>query len=130
MTNKENNTPGPLEMRILEVLWEKGPANAKTVRDEIAKDRELAYSTVLTVMRRMKAKGMLRRKKVSRSHEYEALKDRTAFKKASVRDLLVRFFSGSPSELILHLVKDQKISEKELSKIEDLLANGKGKKKR
>lgn len=126
---KEINTPGPLEMKILEVLWEMGPANAKTVRDEIAKDRELAYSTVLTVMRRMEAKGMLRRKKVSRSHVYEAMKDRTAFKKASVRDLLVRFFSGSPSELILHLVKDQKISAKELSKIEDLLSDGKGKKK-
>ena len=95
------------------------------MREVIAKDRDLAYSTVLTVLRRMEAKGMLTRKKVSRSHVYEPAVDRAAFKKATVKDLLVRLFGGSPTELMAHLVEEQKITSRELSKIEKLLARRK-----
>lgn len=124
-----NHTPGPLEMEILKVLWEQGPSNVKKVREELLKSRDLAYSTVLTVMRRMEAKGMLLRKKVSRSHVYKAVVDRSSFQKATVSNLVFRLFGGSPGELILHLVREEKISAKELSKIEDLLARRrKGKK--
>lgn len=117
--------PGPLEMAILEILWERGASTARAVHDVLARERALAYSTVLTVLRRMEAKGTLSRRKVSRSHVYEARADKVVFRKKSLSDLLARFFSGSPGKLIAHLVEEKNISADELARIEDLIAEQK-----
>ncbi len=128
--NENTRSPGPLEMAILEILWRQGASTARAVHDALSRERTLAYSTVLTVLRRMEAKGTLSRRKVSRSHVYEARTDKSSYRMSSVSDLLARFFSGSPRKLIAHLVEERKISAKELAKIEDLIAQQKSKKRR
>lgn len=115
-------TPGELEMAILDVLWRQGAGTAHDVRDELAARRPLAYSTVLTVMRRMEEKGMLTRRKESRRHVYEPAVDRASIRTSSLRDLLKRCFGGSPGELVMHLVEEDELSAKELQKIEALVA--------
>ncbi len=115
-------TPGELEMAILDVLWRRGAGTAHDVRDELAAERSLAYSTVLTVMRRMEEKGMLSRRKESRRHVYEPAVDRTSIRSSSVRDLLRRCFGDSPGELVMHLVEEDGLSAKELQRIEALVS--------
>ena len=118
---KPAGIPGALEMAILDSLWRGGAGTAHEVRDRLAPQRDLAYSTVLTVLRRMEEKGMLSRSKVSRCHVYEAAIDRKEVRRSSLRELLGRCFGGSRDELLLHLVQDEKLAEDELRRLEQLL---------
>ena len=91
-------------MAILEVLWGRGPSTAREVHEQLQESREIAYSTVLTVLRRLEERGQLTREKVSRSHVYQAAVAATDLRRRSLTDLVSRFF-GSPGELVLHLLK-------------------------
>jgi len=121
-------TPGHLELAILDVLWDEGPKTAREVLERLSADPKPAYNTVLTVLRRMEQKRMLRREKVSHSHVYEAAVDRNSLRSGLLRDLLSRLFDDSPGELVAHLVEQRKLSAKELARIEKLLSDLKGRK--
>lgn len=66
---------GDLERAVMEVLWEAGPATARTVAEHLA-ERDLAYTTVLTVLTRLERKGLLRKEKAGRAHRYTAVASR------------------------------------------------------
>ncbi len=116
------HTPGRLELALLEVLWQGGPATAQEARERLRGKGRPTPSTVLTVLRRMEAKGMLAREKVSRSHVYRAVVDRVSIRRRTLRDLLAHLFDDSPEELVAQLVSDRKLTAKELQRIEALLA--------
>ena len=122
-------TPGRLELAILDVLWDEGPSTARQVLEQLSAEPKPAYNTVLTVLRRMEQKEMLKREKVSHSHVYAAAIDRNALRSGLLRDLLARLFDDSPGEMVAHLVKERKISAKDLTRIEALLAQHRGRKK-
>ena len=122
--------PGHLEQAILDVLWDAGPSTARQVLDQLSAQPKPAYNTVLTVLRRMAQKKMLKREKVSHSHVYEAAVDRNSLRSGLLRDLLARLFDDSPGEMVAHLVEEQKLSPKDLARIEELLEKRKGRKKK
>lgn len=119
--DRATRPPGELEMSILEVLWERGASTVHEVREGLARERDLAYSTVLTVLRRLEAKGGLTRTKVSRGHVYEAAIDRDTVERVSVRELVGRVFGGSSLDLLMHLVDDEQLAPAELDLIEELV---------
>ncbi|MGH7968117.1 MAG: BlaI/MecI/CopY family transcriptional regulator [Limisphaerales bacterium] len=103
------------EHRIMEVIWARGCA---TVADVVeALDGKDAYTTILTLMRILKAKGYLSSRKEGRAHVFTPRVDRETVARKAVHQLLAKFFSGSPSELVLTFLREEELSRAELEEI-------------
>lgn len=107
------------ELDIMNVLWDRGPSTVAEVRKAL--DDELAYTTVLTVLRILEEKGYLRHEAEGRAHRYSPVVERSAARDSALRRLTARLFSGSPELLLTRLVEDDGLSEDELRRMRDLL---------
>ena len=94
------HTPPPLELLCLNALWEIGEGNVRDVRLVVARTRNLAYTTIMTVLDRLVRKGSLVRRKVGRSFVYSPQATRDAMRQTAVRELVDGFFDGSERELL------------------------------
>src|SRR6185369_3771701 len=93
------------EHRIMEVIWARGSA---TVADVVqALEDKDAYTTILTLMRILKAKGYLSSRKEGRAHVFTPRVDRHTVARTAVRQLLSKFFDGSPSELVMSFLREE-----------------------
>jgi len=112
------------ELRLMDVIWEKGEATVAEVADSIPQDLGLAYNTVLTTMRILEEKGFLRhsKSKEGRAFVYRPVVGRDEASRTAVRYLVSRFFRNSPELLVLNLLEDEKLSRTERSRIHALLA--------
>jgi predicted transcriptional regulator len=112
------------ELRLMEVLWDKGTATVGEVAEALPQDLELAYNTVLTTLRILEEKGYVRHTKAKqgRAFVYSARVGRDEAGRSAVRYLVSRFFRNSPELLVLNLLKDEELSERELGRIRNLLA--------
>lgn len=92
--------PPPLELECLRVLWAIGEGNAARVREFLAPERRLAYTTVLTLLDRLAKRGQLERRKQGRSYLYKPLRDREAMRQAAVTELVHLYFDGERAALV------------------------------
>jgi predicted transcriptional regulator len=95
--------PPPLELECLKMLWDLAEANVRQVREALRPRRELAYTTVLTILDRLAHRGAVARRKSGRSFLYAPLLTREALRRLAVDDLIESLFAGSPAELIAYL---------------------------
>jgi predicted transcriptional regulator len=102
-TGPAREIPPPLELECLKILWTLGRANVKDVREALASRRNLAYTTVMTVLDRLVHKGAVAREKSGRSFLYSPLLSREALRRVAVRELLDGFFDGSTQDLVAYL---------------------------
>ncbi|HWF10940.1 MAG TPA: BlaI/MecI/CopY family transcriptional regulator [Bryobacteraceae bacterium] len=123
MARKRSLNLTEAEQRLMEVLWEKGPASVAEVADALPKKLGLAYNTVLTTLRIMEEKGYVRHTspKDSRKFVYSAVVTRQQASHSALRNLMSRFFGNSAEALVLNLLEDEKLSEEELERIRNLL---------
>jgi len=105
------------ELRLMEVLWEKGPATVSDVVDRLSARPPLAYSTVLTTLRILENKGYLRHTQEGRAFIYHPLVGREEARESAVRHLVRRFFEGSPELLVLNLIEGKQIDPAELKRL-------------
>jgi BlaI family penicillinase repressor len=117
MARKQSRTLTDGEHRIMEVMWEKGSATVAEVAEALAGKDGTAYTTILTMMRIMRDKGYLRCRKEGRAHVYIPRVDRETAARKAVRQLLGKFFAGSPGELVLSFLRDEEISLKEIDEM-------------
>jgi predicted transcriptional regulator len=106
------------ELRLMQVIWTKGPATVADVAERLSK-HGLAYNTVLTTMRILEEKGYLRHTKpeAGRAFVYHPVVGKQEASRNAVKHLLSRFFGGSSEELVLNLLDDEKLSNAELARI-------------
>ena len=109
------------ELDVMSVLWDVGPATVAQVRERIADD--LAYTTVLTVLRTLEQKGYVSHTEDGRAHRYKPLVKREAAGRSALRRLVDKVFDGSPELLLTQLVSDKNLSEEELRRLRKLLAD-------
>jgi predicted transcriptional regulator len=109
------------ELRLMEVLWEKGPATVSDVVEGLPGDVPLAYSTVITTLRILETKGYLKHVKDGRAFVYQPIVGRQQARQSAVTHLVRRFFEGSPERLMLSLLADKKIDRKELGRLRKLI---------
>ena len=115
MPRKKTSGLTNAEHRIMEVLWAKGSATVADVVEALhGRD---AYTTILTLMRILKAKGYLSTRKEGRAFVFEPKVDRDTAARKAVRQLLSKFFAGSPSELVLTFLREEKLSPEQLDEI-------------
>ncbi len=105
------------ELRLMEVVWEKGEATVAEVVAGLPKGAPLAYSTVLTTLRILENKGYLQHAKDGRSFVYRAIVNREHARENALTHLLRRFFEDSPELLMLNLMKGGKIDARELARL-------------
>jgi predicted transcriptional regulator len=103
------------EHRIMEVIWARGSATVADVVEALnGKD---AYTTILTLMRILKAKGYLSSRKEGRAFVFVPRVDRQTVARKAVDQLLSKFFEGSPSELVLAFLREEELSPEALQAI-------------
>ena len=95
--------PPPLELECLKVLWTLGEGNVKDVREVLTRNRNLAYTTVMTVLDRLVRRGGVERRKVGRSFVYSPLVSREVLRRLAVGQLVAGFFDGDEEALVAYL---------------------------
>lgn len=113
------------ELDIMAVLWERGSATVREVQERLEPD--LAYTTVLTILRTLEAKGHVRHEPEGRAHRYHATVERDAAGASALRRLVSKVFEGSPEALLTQLVADEELSEEDLRRLRRTLDERLGK---
>lgn len=107
------------EAELMEVLWDHGPSTVAEVRDRVPDD--LAYTTVLTILRTLESKGYVTHDAEGKAHRYSALIERDDARRSALRAMAEKFFKGSTSMLLTHLVAE-KISPEDVRRLRAALA--------
>ena len=112
--------PTPRELEILKVLWDQGPSSVKLVHRSLAiREPELAYNTVQTMLRLMETKGLVQHEPQGRTFVYTARFSRDD----SAGRFLDRVFDGVASEMVLSLLRGERVSTDELDRMQALIAD-------
>jgi predicted transcriptional regulator len=110
----------PLELDIMNVVWEIGPAPVVAVQARLAERRGLAYTTVQTMLNILWRKGKLKRTLVDRAYHYRPAVTRKKAMGSAVRDLVQRAFGGSAEALVMNLVETRQLSPESLRRLQAL----------
>jgi len=117
-----------VELELMTILWKLGGGSVSEVIDQLPKDRDLAYTSVSTILRILEQKGVLTAQKEGRGHTYIPAIQKTDYEAKAVKDVVERVFDGTPLALVKQLLNNVKINEQELKELKDLI-NNVGKKK-
>jgi predicted transcriptional regulator len=108
------------EADVMRVLWDHGPSVVSEVRERLSD--ELAYTTVLTILRTLETKGYVAHQEEGRVHRYFAAVKEHAARRSALRHLTQKLFNGSAELLFTHLVSDQKLSPEQIRRMRKLLS--------
>jgi BlaI family transcriptional regulator, penicillinase repressor len=118
---RKSETLTKAELRLMEVLWQKGSATVQQMLDALSQKPVLAYNSVLTIVRVLENKGYVKHVKDGRAHIYMPMVGRQEATRSEIRHLLNRFFKDSHELLVLNILEDQGIEAKELKRLRQLL---------
>ena len=127
MGAKKNPTPG--QLKILQVLWKRGPSTVRQVLEELVQEKPTRYTTALKLMQIMFERGLVTRDESGRSHVYSAASAMDRTKQGLVDDLLERAFGGSAKSLIMHALSGKRSTPEELDEIRRYIDDMKRRKK-
>jgi BlaI family transcriptional regulator, penicillinase repressor len=119
----KNVKPTESELEILGVLWNKEKATVRDVHEELAKIKDVGYTTTLKLMQIMFEKGLVKRDDSNKTHIYEPLVTREKTQKQLVGKMVDTLFQGSPTQLVMQALGNHKTSRRELEEIQKLLDN-------
>lgn len=119
MPRRKSEQMTPLELEIMQVLWETGPANCQTVQRQLK--RELAYTTVQTMLTVLHRKGRVKRTLKDKAYVYRPAVSRKSFTGHAVRDLIDRLFGGSAEGLVMNLLQEKQLTPERLAKLHQLV---------
>ena len=118
---KPSETLTEAELRIMNVLWKKGPGTVQQILDALIERPPLAYNSVLTTIRVLEKKGYVKHSKDGRAHVYLAAVEQQEATRSEIRHLVSRFFRNSHEDLVLNLLQDQGIAAEELDRLRLML---------
>ena len=107
------------ELEVMQVLWARGSATVAEVREAL--EDEMAYTTVLTVLRRLEEKGYVTHEEEGRAHRYLPAIEPQAARESALERLVSRLFHGSPELLLTHLVSSRKLTAEERRRLRELV---------
>src|ERR1700676_4680165 len=109
------------ELEIMKVVWDSDAVTVRDVNEALLEKRRLASTTVMTMMNILEQKGHLEKTQEERAYVYRSTKPRNQVIRGMVREFVNRVFNGSAEPLLLHLVEDRKLSEKDIDEIRTLI---------
>jgi predicted transcriptional regulator len=117
----------PLELEIMHVLWNEGASNVQAVQQHL--ERELAYTTVQTMLNILHRKGKVKRTLKDRAYFYSPVVSRSHVVGNHLSDLVERLFGGSAESLVMSLVETKHLTPKKLARLQKLIEENRGEKK-
>lgn len=118
------------EMEVLRIVWDLGDATVRQVLDALPEDRELDFWTVQTYLRRLEAKGYLRKRKDGRNNVYSPAVQPKNVMSEVLEDFVDRLFDGEAMPLFQHLIQDRGLSDDEIDQLQKTLDQLKSKKRK
>jgi BlaI family penicillinase repressor len=113
--------PSESELEILQILWEKGPSSVRDVHEELAKTKEVGYTTTLKLMQRIYDKKLVDRDDSIKTHIYRALISIEQAEDTAIDKVIQTVFKGSTASLVIKALGRNKTSAAEIDKIRDYL---------
>ncbi|TVQ67768.1 MAG: BlaI/MecI/CopY family transcriptional regulator [Balneolaceae bacterium] len=118
---KPLNQIGETEMEILNIIWELGEGSVSDVRDRMLEYRDVAYTTVMTILKNLADKGYLRYEERGRSYIYSPALKPEEVRSGLLGNLLEKVFKGSPKELVQALVQNENLSDADRTEIRKMI---------
>jgi predicted transcriptional regulator len=118
---RPNSTLTPHELAIMKVVWRLKEATVRDVHGALQSTRPVAYTTVMTMMRILEEKGYLKKTVAERAHLYRPARPRHQVVGAMVKDFVDRVFDGASDALLVHLAKDNRLTEKQRRLVKQLI---------
>jgi BlaI family transcriptional regulator, penicillinase repressor len=109
------------ELAIMKVVWRLGHATVRDVYHALLENRQIAYTTVMTMMNVLETKGYLKKEKHDRAYRYRPTRLQRTVISSMVREFVNRVFDGAPRPLLLHLVKDSRLTSREREELSKLI---------
>ncbi|HTH82272.1 MAG TPA: BlaI/MecI/CopY family transcriptional regulator [Mucilaginibacter sp.] len=120
--------PTESELEILQVIWKKGECTVRDVHEELAKNKEVGYTTTLKLMQIMHDKGLVERNTDSKTHLYKAVITREQAQVTALDKILDTVFKGSTADLVIQALGQHRASSDEIDAIKKYLQQFEGKK--
>ena len=121
MARRSSPYPTELELEILKILWREGEGSVRQVREQLSGFRDLAHTSVMTMMSIMKKKGYLKRTKKGKGYIYEPRVSREQTTRRMLGDMVDRVFHGSTMAAMVNMLEMGDIDEKELAELRRLI---------
>ena len=121
MGRPRSKQPTELELEILKVLWSTGDSTVRQIQAALLPARDLAYTTVMTMLVIMTSKGLVRRRKSGTSNVYTAAIEQGTASTGMLQDLVDRVFGGSVTAVVQHLIETSDLDSEELKAIRQLV---------
>jgi len=112
-----NPTLTPQELELMKAVWQRGSATVRDVYEALLEKRRIAYTTVMTMLNVLEKKGHLVKRAHGRSYVYEPARSKQRVLGAMVREFVERVFDGSAEPLLVHLIEERQLSEKDLQQL-------------
>ena len=109
------------ELTIMKVVWRLGTATVRDVYETLRTTRQIAYTTVMTMMNILEAKGYLKKDKEARAYRYRPARPERVVVTSMVREFVNRVFDGASRPLLLHLAKDRRLTARERDELVRLI---------
>ena len=116
----------PLQLEILGILWERGQATSAEIREALGPERDLALSTVATLLSRLEKRKIVAHRRDGRQFKYSARVTRGRVRESHVRGLTESLFGGDATALVSHLIDRSEVPSDELERIRQLLERAGG----
>lgn len=110
-----------LQLELMDVLWHLGEASTSEIHETFGAPRELAYTTVATLLKRLDEKGVVGHRRDGRQFVYHPKLARDSVQQTMVSGLVKRLFRGDPAELVSHLLGDETVDDDDIARIQSLL---------
>jgi predicted transcriptional regulator len=127
MTRKPHKRKPPrkaltdVELEMMNIIWRIGPCSVARVQEQLMPGRELAYTSVSTMVRILEQKGYVTSRKEGRGHLYQAAVSKEEYQEMSLQQLVSNVFGGMPSMLVQRLFESETLSPADLAQIKTLL---------
>jgi len=112
---------GELQLQVMDVVWRMGRATVADVHEHLSAGRKIAYTTVLTTLRALERRGMVRHEQAGKAYVYEPAVDRDQYTTSSVGKLVDDLFGGQTEGLLCHLLGAERLTQSELAEIRRML---------
>ncbi len=112
-----------LQLEVMEVLWSRGEATVAEVQEAMRAERDLAYSTVATLLSRLEKRGVIGYRVDNRQYVYRPAVSREAVRESMVERLVTRLFGGSATAMLAHLLGTREVDPQDLAQVKEMIEN-------
>jgi BlaI family transcriptional regulator, penicillinase repressor len=113
----KQSTLTPQELEIMKLVWQRESATVRDIYEALLERRKIAYTTVMTMMKILETKGYLKKRRQDRAFVYRPAHPKNQVIGGMIREFIDRVFNGSAERLLVHLVKERQLRNKDLHKI-------------